>query len=385
MISGCDQPLGLPPEIPLSDLIASRVGPGRAPGVGQFAALAPAAVSAPPMPMHLANERDNGAWFSHVNNQRAMIPELGVCLLDRVIVSGQLCLFRDDRMVFDGSETGRLARRFAEAEQLPAARLMLREARVVLDAPALIVAGPGYSTWGHWLLDFLPRLAIGLETLRDAARHCVIPLPDDTPEFVYTMIQYFCGIGRERVFRYDINRQSVLCPQAYVPRYAHENYFLHPWLGAFYQRFVGSTVPDLPRRFCVSRRAMAGGTRSVARRFAQEVTFEAAAQRHGFSCVSPETMPIDQQIALFAQAEAVLGVAGSGMHNTIFAKPGLWVGQIGLPNSIQPRLAALCQHHQAYLIPDSEEDDAQGLRVVSVDEDAINRFVEGFDAASRGV
>ncbi len=372
--------LTLPPEVALSELITGRAAPGLPPRVGEFAGLIPSALSPPPMPIYLGNEGENGPWFSHVNNQRDVVAELGVSHLERVIVSGSLYLFHDDRMISDGSEPGRVARRFAGAERLTPERLMLRSERVVLDPPALIVAGPGYPIWGHWLLDFLPRLAIALETLKREADRCVIPLPDDTPGFVYGMIRHFCGIGRERVFPYSVARQSVLCREAYVPSFAHNNYFLHPWLGSFYQRFIPALIPELPRRFCVSRRGLSGGTRSVARQFLQEDVFEAAAERAGIVCVSPETMPLATQIALFAQAELVLGVAGSGMHNTIFARPGTWVGQVGMPNSIQPRIAALGQHNQAYLLPDSDADNEAGVRVMSVREDAVEAFVADFAA-----
>jgi capsular polysaccharide biosynthesis protein len=44
--------------------------------------------------------------------------------------------------------------------------------------------------------------------------------------------------------------------------------------------------------------------------------------RHGFSEVSAERLSVQEQIALFAQAEAVIGVHGAGLANAIFSAPG---------------------------------------------------------------
>jgi capsular polysaccharide biosynthesis protein len=44
--------------------------------------------------------------------------------------------------------------------------------------------------------------------------------------------------------------------------------------------------------------------------------------RHGFSEVSPEGLSVSEQIALFAQAEAVSRVFGAGLTNAVFSPPG---------------------------------------------------------------
>ena len=45
-------------------------------------------------------------------------------------------------------------------------------------------------------------------------------------------------------------------------------------------------------------------------------------ERHGFSEVPAEGLSVAEQIALFAQAEAVIGVHGAGLANAVFSPPG---------------------------------------------------------------
>ena len=58
------------------------------------------------------------------------------------------------------------------------------------------------------------------------------------------------------------------------------------------------------------------------RLFPQETALEAALMRRGFAVVRPERLAIDEQIALFRGARAVVGCTGAGFANCIFCRPG---------------------------------------------------------------
>jgi capsular polysaccharide biosynthesis protein len=76
---------------------------------------------------------------------------------------------------------------------------------------------------------------------------------------------------------------------------------------------VPATV--LPRRLHVLRPNVTW------RKLMNEAEIAAVAARHGFTPVVPETLPMAEQAALFAGAEAVLGVKGAAMTNILFAAP----------------------------------------------------------------
>ncbi len=375
-----DATLSLPPEIDFHTLgMPSEAGPALNRWQG-FIQVAPAATSPPPNPVRLIAAGENEDWLAHVHGQTGDIPALGAMLLDNVTLSGPGLMFRDGGMLTEDSEPYRVARSFAKAQGVPPAWLIRRERQVQLLDPAILAAGPGHAMWGHWLLDFLPRVAIAHQALGEAEfARCVIPLPDETPGWVPALLGAAFGLKPERVMRYNLRSESVLCRRAVAPTHAHHNYFLHPFLAEFYRSLAASAPSraDLPRRVLVSRRRFAEANPQAAHRLAQEEAFEAAAVARGFVAVAPETLDIPSQIALFAHAEAVVGICGSGLHNAVFSPPGMVVGQIGMPNAHQSRIAALRGHRLAVLVPKDVAAEAE----MNVDAAGIDALLDAMAAS----
>jgi hypothetical protein len=57
------------------------------------------------------------------------------------------------------------------------------------------------------------------------------------------------------------------------------------------------------------------------RHISNEAELVEALERHGFETVHPQTLPVSEQIELFAGVEAVVGSFGSGLTNLIFSPP----------------------------------------------------------------
>jgi capsular polysaccharide biosynthesis protein len=381
-VSEADAPT-LPPEIDVRTLgQPMAIGPALNRWQG-FVQTAPTAASATPGPIRLISAGESEAWFAHVHGQTGDVPALGAMLLDDVTLSGAGLMFRGDGMLVEASEPYLVARSLAAAEGLPPERLIRRERQVRLLDPAILAVGPGHAMWGHWLLDILPRIEIARRALGEAEfARCVIPLPDDVADWAPTLLAVVFGMKPERAMRYKLRDESVLCRRAALATYAHRDYFFHPFFAEFY-RDLAARAPvqgGLPRRILVSRRRFVAANPQAAHRLAQEAAFEAAAAARGFVAVSPETMDISSQIALFTQAEAVLGVCGSGLHNTVFSPPGAVVGQIGMPNARQSRIAAACGHRLACLVPD----DPNGAGDMSIDAAGIDALLDAMATPSAG-
>ena len=330
-----------------------------------FIPVCPGETAAPGGAVKLINAGESEAWYRHVHGLTADIPALGVAVLDNVTLSGPGYLFRDGAMLGDGSEPYQVARRFAEAEQLPAETLMRRERQVVVIDPVLLICGPGHAMWGHWLLDFLPRLAVAQAGLGEMFTRCVIPVPTDTPPWVDALLAQAFGLKRERLLRYDRRRETLLCRRACVPSHAHHNYFLHSFMADFYRR-MALPVADMPRKLFVTRRPFTQAHLSAPHRCAQDEVFETLAMARGFTVVAPETLDFATQWAMFSQAEAIAGISGSGMHNALFAPQGAVVGQLGMPNAHQSRIATVCGQSVAYVFPDATETDEHGAATMQV-------------------
>jgi hypothetical protein len=106
------------------------------------------------------------------------------------------------------------------------------------------------------------------------------------------------------------------------------------------------------RRIFLSRRAFVD-SHTPARHFRQEEEFAAiASTEFGFEVVFPEQLPWPDQVALFMDAEAIVGEFGSGLHAAMFSRPGTRIVSIGFGNLTQSYIAALRGHELAYLRTD---------------------------------
>ena len=299
------------------------------------------------------NGRGREAWLQseHIDVQRAN--ELGAYFLVDAVIEGDCFVFYKGQFLLDGSEPNRIALQYArDAGRLSAQKPALN--KMEFTGPALVIAGPGHPIWGHWLLDFLPRLAIARSLLGDLLEQYIVPVPSDTPGWAFDMAYFFCGVQRKNFLLYDRSSEAVHCRNLVcMPTYAHSNYFFHPYLKEIYTSFVVHKRNSDLARICVSRRFFTE-SRSVARSFPQRDYFEDAARRRGYTLIRPESLDIRAQIDVFAEASIIVGEYGSGMHNALFSAANTIVGQFVMPNTIQSRIAGLCGHASVFLLPNSD-------------------------------
>ncbi len=218
-----------------------------------------------------------------------------------------------------------------------------RTNQLIIDEPALLIFGPGSGVYGHWLLDFLPRIVIAQQLLGAGLDAFVLPLPSDIPDWALEMIHMFCGIEPGRFRFYDKHNDLVICRRVCLPGYGHGGkrgaYAFHPLVRSFYDQFGEPGAPRAKRRICLSRRTQERHTLGVWRIFEARETMEAMATARGFEIVHPEELSFPEQIELFRSANCILGEHGSGMHAAVFADPGTVVATVGAWNKHQFHIA----------------------------------------------
>ena len=251
----------------------------------------------------------------------------------------------------------------------------------VLDRPVLIADGHNVSTWGHWLVEYLPRFAIARDLLGMRFDELLVPLPFHIPDWAIDLLESTCSVRRSNIVRYRAYAERLICPHAVVPSYSYSGiYTFHSFLRRFYHRLRPQLIG--PRtRVCVSRAGVipTGGNR----RFPLRKRFEDMAKDRGYQIVRPETLTLSDQINLFANATVVIGEHGSAMHNAVFCDPGTVVGCIGFWNPIQLHLGYVCQHRNVYLTrgciwPSEGQPDFQ----LAVTEDDLASFLDKIDELS---
>jgi hypothetical protein len=325
------------------------------------------------------NGRGREAWLQSQHTDVQRVNELGAYFLVDAVIEGDCFVFYNGQFLLDGSGPNRIALQYAlNAGRLGAQKRAL--SIVEVTEPALVIAGPGYPIWGHWLLDFLPRLAIARSLLGDLLERYIIPLPSDTPGWAFDIAHFFCGVQRRNFLLYDRSTQAVHCRnRVCMPTYAHSNYFFHSYLKEIYDPFIDHKHNSDLARICVSRRSFIE-SRSVARSFTQRDYFEETAKRRGYTLIRPENLDIRAQIDIYAGASIIVGEYGSGMHNALFSATNTIVGQFVMPNTIQSRIAGLRGHASVYLLPDSDPNFADPRpATMEVSEESIAEFFEVID------
>jgi hypothetical protein len=323
-----------------------------------FHMLAPATLRLPPPPrFHFGGFP---APLAALFYGRSRVPGAGVFTTGAITVSAGLILRAADQLI----EAPPLNWQVSMIEQALARHGLPDPTAPVRtpDGPCALIVTPGYPIFGHWLADILPRLG-----LLEAAGHDLDSLTyivaEDTPAFGLELLR-LVGIGEERLIRLGaagpIRPNTLLLPtfvhngRQFTPLMAHAARVLRARIEA---RFGKLEASGTPASILVSRRGWG------ARRMQDRDAFEAAAQRHGFTLVSPETLPMLDQLRLFAGAREIIGEYGSGLHSSLFSPPGTVVcalrGIQAHPAFLQSGIGDALDQPTGYLFGRSSDDPTQ--------------------------
>lgn len=330
------------------------------------------AAAPPAAPLRVVDETNNLAWFEYVNELPAVVQALGCHQLLDVRLQRHGLVFHGGTFVSDASHLGLVA-----LEETRARGGALAGTEIIAsDKPGIIFVGPGVRIYGHWLVDFIPRLRIAREVLGDDFDEYVLPLPVGTPAWALTMMRVLCGVSERHILWFDPETQSVDFRVALTPTYCHANYHMHPAAADFWPIAVGAGAS---RRLCISRLNYETRTDGVLKSFANRGLFESLAVDMGYELVYPEKLSLTDQIRLFADASHVVGEYGSALHNMLFAPAGAVVGAIRCPNDVQLRISALRNQSTVLLLPGKEWIDERGGQAYAVEANSIRAFLDAMD------
>lgn len=180
-----------------------------------------------------------------------------------------------------------------------------------VEGPCLYLAQGGETVWGHWLVDMLPRLILGLAV---PSRLRVV-IDADTPSWAADMLA-IAGIDRSRIVRHDKFRTALVVQDLYVPSFLRYGDAFSPLVDLAWG-LLPASPEAADRRLYVSRSRGPGGST-----LANAPEVEAAVRARGYRVVHAERLGVAAKSRLFSRASHVLGEYGSGMHNTVFSRAG---------------------------------------------------------------
>lgn len=178
-----------------------------------------------------------------------------------------------------------------------------------IDGPALAADSPWPEAYGHVLLEIVPT-AMLLEYCPPETTIVTTAPRTRTTLAMFAQL----GVGADRVRQVE---DAILCRDLYFgDRPVRLSGQIHPLAREAYRRLSAlaeKSRVQRPERVFVSRAGV------HARPLAQQEEVEALFARHGFTIIHPETLPIEDQIALMSGSRMLAGLGGSNMHNAVFA------------------------------------------------------------------
>ena len=238
--------------------------------------------------------------------------------------------------------------------------------------PAVMLSGPGSHIYGHWLVDVLPRLFVLASCGYELAKLQFI-VSASLPRFCHEFLQLL-GIVEDQLIRHDERGELLEVEELLLPTNLRIGSQIHPLMKpavAFLRDRISARSSVEPhsapnRRLFVSRE---GGEPS--RLLQNRGEIEAIAVAEGYEIVSPETLAIPEQIAMFASAAQIIGEYGSGLHNSVFAPPATVVmalrGTSHHPGFIQSGLGQVFRQPTGYVFSPTPIEAVDQLFRVSAD------------------
>lgn len=190
-----------------------------------------------------------------------------------------------------------------------------------VDADVMFL-GVVYPQFGHFLLEHMNR-AWGLLHDECRGRRVVLvnPRGADVPEYMYRLIEMM-GVKRSDII---ILRETTRFRSVAVPS---QGFNIALWANDEDVRayeYIASNVAAPKKTYekiYVSRDAMSS------RRTFGEGAIQKIFAKNGFHIIRPETLPLEQQIALMRGCRVLAGCAGTALHLALFMPRGGTVIQI---------------------------------------------------------
>jgi hypothetical protein len=344
--------------------------------------------------------RDHHRWWQQLHESRPFLPQGFLELRDALVVGhwslvldrhSGLCLTgpafnwwdQQVRAYLEGTLPADWGLRFSEdgrefSFELPADTPEETQ-------PLLLLGSPGVESYGHWLLDHVPRLALAE----------LLPLPADAPmllpqmhPFIPPLLEAFdVAPGRVAVRPFAPLRRVR---RAWMVSGTRNGFRVSgPVCRIAWRRLRAAMLPAAPEpdeppaaeRVFVSRQGWASSW-GEARAIGNAERLEALCAARGYSVVHPQRHGIPAQARAFAAARVVVGEDGSGLHNVLFSGAGAALGVISTPERLNLWHAAICEelgHQLGFIVSTPRGENAQRM----VDEAKFCDWLDRLEAAAR--
>ncbi|MBC9785448.1 glycosyltransferase family 61 protein [Heliobacterium chlorum] len=306
----------------------------------------------PIFPEHILYRAQPNTIDSHVHRafqeQEFHQPETFVALIPkgRVCGSNGFIITPDNKLIYDLSNwfnTPVEAHPILLQTQLPPNKH--------LEGSIAVLATAGWWNYYHWMFDALPRYEVlrrsGFRADKYIVSYCNLPFQTETLKIL--------GIPREDMIvardEFQLQADELIVPSfpsclRKIPKWSCQ------FLRDLFLPHLDMNQRKKDLRIYVSR------AKASFRKLENESLLEERLSSLGFETVYLETLPLLEQVSLFANADIVIAPHGAGLTNLVFCRPGTKVVELMGPKYINNVFWALSNQvdlDYTYLIGEGEE------------------------------
>lgn len=220
--------------------------------------------------------------------------------------------------------------------------------------------------FGHFLIECVYKI-FQLKDLYDAGFRVPVVLRATSPSYVK---QYIDLLIPNCNFIFMQTGDLLFIDRVYSAKH----YSYYKWPRAIVIKFRALSKKfhtGCDKKIFVSRDKVKSNTNFRVLENSKEI--EKIVKDYGYKVVYPESMAIEEQVALFANAEVVVGEFGSGLHNTIYSGIGTKVVSLNWINLVQQSIGLNFGQENIFLAP------VGGLALAPDTESGIKRYTFDID------
>jgi len=189
----------------------------------------------------------------------------------------------------------------------------VQEQKIEHSSEKIIYCGIFQKQWGHFLLESTVRLWFYYKN--PIHKIAFTTIDGNKPSKQFSEAFKLLKIPDDKIIFIDKPTQfeEVIIPEVsfVLSNYAHKN-FLTP-----FEKMSENVKPNTFKKIYISRTRFDQNKNIIG-----EETFEKTFKENGFKIIYPEKLSVKEQISYIKGADYIAGFISSGLHNSIFAKPG---------------------------------------------------------------
>ncbi|MDJ0515717.1 MAG: tetratricopeptide repeat protein [Trichodesmium sp. MO_231.B1] len=199
-----------------------------------------------------------------------------------------------------------------------------------IDGKVAVLSVLSGNVYFHWMVDLLPRIEILRQGINLEEIDWFV-VNDHQQPFQRETLKSI-GVKEEKILASD-RHPHIQAKELVVPSYPSYLGWLQPWGLKFLRE---EFLKDINiNRSELSERIYVGRSNARYRQVINEEEVVKILCQFGFTYVTPESMSLENQIAIFAHAKIIIAPHGSGLTNIVFSNPGTKVIELFSPHYLR--------------------------------------------------